>query len=251
MPNLLIIGDTNNGKTSILNRLLRLHPADDNIDGDAKIIPLIRVQAPSDADEGAFYNLILRELGVPFRPSYRSTVKYIQITTVVPQIGLRGILIDEIHDILVGNKNKQKRFQCIIRQLGNELKIPIIAAGAMNALSAINSDPQLANRFTTVFIPKWKIYYLKKADKEPFLRLLASFETKLPLVEKSDLTNMEIAKKLLTMSEGLIGELASILGLAVEKAINDGKEKIDLELLNKMSWIYPSDRNKVRPKANA
>ena len=66
MPNLLIIGDTNNGKTSILNRLLKRHPTDDNINGDAKIIPLIRVQAPPDADEGNFYNLILRELGVPF-----------------------------------------------------------------------------------------------------------------------------------------------------------------------------------------
>ena len=170
----------------------------------------------------------------------------IRITTVIPQINLRGILIDEIHDILAGNKNKQKQFQCIIRQLGNELKIPIIAAGTKDALNAINLDPQLANRFTTISIPKWKIYYLKKAKDEPFLRLLTSFERTLPLLKKSDLSNIEIAEKLLSMSEGFIGELVSILGLAIEKAINDGEEKIDLKLLNKISWTYPSDRNKVQ-----
>jgi GTPase SAR1 family protein len=251
MPNLLIVGDTNNGKTSILNRLLRRHPVDDNIDGEAKIIPLIRIQAPSDADEGTFYNLILRELGVPFKPSYRPAVKHIQITTVIPQVGLRAILIDEIHDILAGHKNKQRTFQCVIRQLGSELKIPFIAAGTIEALNAINLDPQLANRFTTIFIPKWKISYSKKTEleDEPFLRLLASFEKTLPLLKQSDLSNIQVAEKLLSMSEGFIGELASILGLAVEAAINSGQEKIDLKLLNEMSWIYPSDRNKVRSKA--
>lgn len=251
MPNLLIIGDTNNGKTAILNRLLRRYPADDNVDGDAKIIPLIRIQAPPDADEGTFYNLILRELGAPFRPSYRAAVKHIQVTTVVPQVNLRAILMDEIHDILAGKKNKQKRFQCVIRQLGSELKIPIIAAGTIEALNAINLDLQLANRFTTIFIPKWKISYSKeiKPEEEPFLRLLASFERTLPLLKKSDLSNIEVAQKLLSMSEGFIGELTSILGLAVEAAINSGKEKIDLNLLNEISWICPSDRNKVRSRA--
>jgi hypothetical protein len=49
-----------------------------------------------------------------------------------------------------------------------------------------------------------------------------------------------------TVEDMLIGELVSILGLAAEKAINDGEEKIDLKLLNEISWINPSDRNKAQ-----
>jgi hypothetical protein len=41
MPNLLIVGETNNGKTMIASRFQRLHPAADNANGDHAIVPCI------------------------------------------------------------------------------------------------------------------------------------------------------------------------------------------------------------------
>ncbi|HEX9959439.1 MAG TPA: TniB family NTP-binding protein, partial [Pyrinomonadaceae bacterium] len=124
----------------------------------------------------------------------------------------------------------------------NDLKIPIIAAGTVEALNTIKSDPQLSNRFTPVFIPKWKIFNYKKKEEEPFLRLLSSFNTVLPLNKKSKLTSPKIYNKLMSMSEGLIGELSSVLALAAEKAILSGQEELTLEILKEIHWVAPSAR---------
>jgi hypothetical protein len=244
MPNLLIIGNTNNGKTSILNRLLNTYSRIENPEGDADIIPLIRVQAPPDADESRLYDLILFELGVPSSPNYRAAFKKNQILTVAPRVNLRGILIDEIHDILAGPKKNQRLFRCVIKQLGSDLKIPIIGAGTIEALNAVNSDPQLSNRFDPLFIPKWKLLHLKDKDKnkEPFLRLLASFEPRLQLQKKSSFGDPKIYGKLMIMCEGLIGELTTVLGRAAETAIQSGEERITLDILEKLKWKPPSNR---------
>ena len=54
MPNLLIVGDTNAGKTMLANRFVQLHPADDNPEGEAVIVPVLAIQAPPGPDEGRF-----------------------------------------------------------------------------------------------------------------------------------------------------------------------------------------------------
>ncbi len=71
MPNLLIVGDTNAGKTMLANRFVQLHPADDNPDGDAVIVPVLAVQAPPGPDENRFYNTILETLCAPYNPRER------------------------------------------------------------------------------------------------------------------------------------------------------------------------------------
>src|SRR5918912_1003967 len=71
MPNLLLYGDTNNGKTMIVNRFLQLHPAHDNAEGDAAIIPVLIIQCPPVPDENRFYNAILDKLFAPYKSSDR------------------------------------------------------------------------------------------------------------------------------------------------------------------------------------
>lgn len=79
------------------------------------------------------------------------------------------------------------------------------------------------------------------------LRFLASHETIIPLWEISRLTQKTIAIKLLSMSEGLIGELTAILVIASERAILTQKEKIDLQILEEIKWIAPSQRTQKIP----
>jgi GTPase SAR1 family protein len=55
MPNLLIVGDTNAGKTMLANRFVQVHPADDNPHGEAAIVPVLAIQTPPGPDEGRFY----------------------------------------------------------------------------------------------------------------------------------------------------------------------------------------------------
>ncbi len=68
MPNLLIVGETNNGKTMIATRFQRLHPAADDANGKHDTVPVLHIQAPPAPDESRFYGAILEALGVPYKP---------------------------------------------------------------------------------------------------------------------------------------------------------------------------------------
>ncbi len=238
MPNLLIVGDTNNGKTMIIKRFLKFHPPDENLSGNAIIAPVILIQAPPTPDEGRFYNAILEHLFAPYKPNDRVDKKQAQVIRILKTIGLKMLIIDEIQHILAGNMNKQRQFLNVIKFLGNELMIPIVAVGTKDAFRAIQTDPQLSNRFEPALLPHWDI------DTE-FLQLLASFEKILPLKKPSNLTNKELALNILSKSEGTIGEISSFLTLAAIEAIKNGQEYIDSKLINKLNWIAPSDRQKV------
>ena len=98
------------------------------------------------------------------------------------------------------------------------LPIPLGGVGTVEAIRAIASDAQLANRFEPLVLHRWEF------DRE-FLVLLASFERLLPLRRASQLTADAVAAKLLAMSEGTIGELHSVLASAAEYAILGGHEK--------------------------
>lgn len=237
MPNLLVVGDTNNGKTMLVQRFCAQHPADDNPDGDGIRVPVLFVQAPPIPDEGRFYNAILELLFAPYKPNDRVDKKQFQVIKLLKYVGLRMLVIDEIHHVLAGNLNRQRAFLNVLKYLGNELQVPIVAVGTRDAFRALQTDPQLANRFEPVLLPRWEF------DTD-FLRLLASFERMLPLREPSMLHDTSMATKLFSMCEGYIGELSRLLTSAAVHAVEMRREKIDERVLSEIGWISPSDRKR-------
>ena len=99
MPNLLIVGETNNGKTMLAQRFNAKHPAYDNPDGESVSVPVMLVQAPPVPDEGRFYNAILELLVAPYLPSERVDKKQFQVIKLLRAVGLKVLIIDEIHHI--------------------------------------------------------------------------------------------------------------------------------------------------------
>lgn len=242
MPNLLLVGDTNNGKTMLVQRFRSLHPAYDNPQGSGVRVPVLTIQAPPTPDEGRFYNAILELLFAPYKPNDRVDKKQAQVIKLLRYVELRMLIIDEIHHILAGNLNKQRAFLNVIKYLGNELQVPIVGAGTKDAFRAIQTDPQLANRFTPVLLPRWTL----DAD---FLRLLASFERMIPLADPSNLHDTTMATKLFSMSEGYLGELSTLLTIAAVAAVESGTERIDVKLLGSLEWTSPSERRREAERA--
>jgi hypothetical protein len=236
MPNLLIVGETNNGKTMIASRFQRQHP-----DGGGHVVPVLLIQAPPSPDESRFYGAILDALGVPFKPRGYVEEKQYKVLQLLQTIQLRVLIIDEIHHILAGHIAKQRHFLNVLKYLGNELKIPLVGVGTMDALRAIQTDPQMVNRFEPVALPRWEM-------NRDFQMLLASFERILPLRERSLLAEPKMAAKLLALSEGTIGDLFALLVAATVRAIRSGAERIDEALLAKIDWIAPSARRRAIEK---
>ncbi len=233
MPNMLLVGDTNNGKTMLIRRFVDLHPAEHGIVGCKRRVLLI--QAPPVPDERRLHFAILDALHAPYSPSGLTAAKMMQVVTVLRKVGVRMLIIDEIHHLLAGHLEKQRQFLNVLKYLSNELQISLVGVGIKDALRAIQTDTQLANRFEPLGLPRWTL------DRE-FRMLLMSFEQVLPLRNPSNLAGKELATSLFLMSEGTIGELSNVLCAAAATAIRTGREQIDDLVLKQLGWIRPSER---------
>jgi len=239
MPNLLIAGPSNNGKTQILRHFLSKHPPNPNPGGDAAIIPAIFVGAPPTPDIGDLCLRILAEIKAPYKEVGTPAERIRAVKKILIGIDTRMLLIDDIQHMLSGGATKQREFRNAIKDLGNELKISIVAAGIEDAYVVFATDPQLSNRFYQEPLPTWRM--------NPELgRLLASIERKIPLRLPSDLKSPELMQQISFMSEGTIGEIYAVLSKAAIRAIRSGTECITLDLLNGLGWTKPSSR-KSRP----
>lgn len=235
MPNVLLVGDTNNGKTAIINKFSKQHLRDDNKDGESIIVPVLIVEVPPVPDEPSLYNAILKEINAPNRERGDIGQKRNQVIDISRRIGLQMLILDEMHNMPAANLSKQSGFRNTIRFLGNQLRIPITGVGTKEAFQAIQTDEQLANRFEPIFLPRWEI-------GDDYLKLLSTFEAMLPLWLPSNLAEASLALKILSMSEGLIGEVSAILEKAAIKAIKTGDECVNAKLLESIDWIQPSSR---------
>lgn len=237
MPNLLIVGDTNNGKTMLVQRFRSLHPATERKEDGGANVPVLDIQAPPLPDENRFYGAILDRLFSPYSTNGRVERRQAQAIRLLQYVGLKMLIIDEIHHVLAGNLNKQRAFLNVIKYLGNELQVPIVAVGTRDAFQALHSDPQLANRFEPVLLPRWEL-------NEDFLRLLVSFERMIPLRKASILPSPKLAARILSLTEGHIGEMSQLLTKAAIAAVESGEEEITLGLLDQVDWISPSSRKR-------
>jgi type II secretory pathway predicted ATPase ExeA len=233
MPNLLLVGETNNGKTMLIRRFAQVNPAQPVEFGTRREVLLI--QAPPIPDERRLYFAILNALHAPYSVSGLTAAKALLVLTVLRKVGVRMLIIDEIHHLMAGHLEKQRQFLNVLKYLSNELQISLVGAGIKDALRAVQTDPQLANRFEPVSLPRWTL-------EREFRMLLSSFEQVLPLRYPSDLAGKDLATALFAMSQGTIGELASLLCVAAAAAIRSGREQIDETVLKEIHWVRPSER---------
>jgi hypothetical protein len=240
MPNLLLCGPTNNGKSMILQKFTRAHlpvAASSTAEGLAQV-PVLKIQMPPGPDERRFFAAILDALGVPHAASQsvlrgqECALRLMQST----QVSL--LIIDEVHNLLSGAQLQQRRMLNLLRWLGNELQIPIIAAGTSEALHAIQSDDQLANRFEPIVLPRW-------SDGEEYRQLLRTLEALLPLRRPSNLARPALAQRVLAAAEGILGEVVAILTRAAVRAVTTGAEAISVQLIEQCGFLSPSERRRV------
>jgi len=240
MPNLLLVGPTNNGKTMIVEKFRRAHLAVDAADAQdgAAIVPVVKMQMPAGPDEGRFFGAILDALGMPYAPRERIAAKQDLAMRMLRTTGARLLVIDELHNLLSGASGQQRRLLNLLRWLGNELQIPLVGVGTAEALRAIRSDDQLANRFEPFSLPLW-------TDDDAYQRLLITLEAVLPLRRPSDLAEPAMAGKILSASEGVLGEIIATVTRAAVLAVTSGAEAITPRMIDGSGFIRPSERRRV------
>lgn len=233
MPNLLLVGDSNNGKTTIIRRFCSTYGQGYVNDDAEPVKPIILTEAPPTADEKGLYLSILERFFTPSRASDPAAKLRYQVIHLFRACHVKMLVIDEFHSLLTGSAIKQREVMNAIKLLCNELAIPIVGVGTKEAVRVLHTDPQHASRFDVINLPTWQL------DKE-FQQLLAGFERILPLKKPSRLHQPELALLLHTISEGNIGNLHRLLIECAIQAIKDGQEFIDKKIIEGNSWVRPT-----------
>lgn len=240
MPNILIVGDSNNGKSTLLEHFTEQfgQPYVDN-DGNA-VRPVVMTQAPpTPTESGLHYAIHSRFWDV--RGSTKS-IDFLRDRTIklMKSCQVKMLIVDEMHSFLTGAATKQREVMCALKFLCNELKVPIVGAGIRESVQILHSDPQHRERFKVKSLPNWK------ADSE-FCALVASFERLLPLKKPSNLRDGRIAGHLHWICEGNLGYLRELLMACAKEAILSGAEMIDLSIIKKHEWIRPTSGIREQP----
>lgn len=233
MPNLLMVGESNNGKTTIVQRFFKLH-GQGYVNEDADPVkPIIVTQSPPSADEKGLYIAILESFWAPYRPTDPVSKLRYQVIHQLRACHTRLLIIDEFHSLLTGGAVKQRETMNAIKLLCNELMLPIVGVGTRDAVRVLHSDPQHASRFDVVTLPAWTL-------TQDFQKLLAGFEKILPLKQASHLHKPELASSLHAVSGGNLGDLHRLLVECANAAILSGKEHIDGDIIQSKAWLRPT-----------
>ena len=235
MPNMLLVAPSFNGKTSILERFIALHQVDLDATAEVTTCPVVMVESPPTPDVSAFYTRILDALFAQYKPTAAVQEKNTQVKHLFKQLGVKMLIVDEIHHLIAGSMNKQRDFRNALKSLGNETKVVIVAAGIEDAYNAFNTDPQMSSRFTPEVLPLWK------ADVQ-FGALLATLEKRTPLKKASNLKLPEKMQAIHDRSEGTLGDMCDLFKELAIDAIRSGTEEITLKQINALGWLPPSKR---------
>ncbi len=236
-PNLLVIGDSNNGKTTIFEQFLKQNPIDLDPEQAATRAPVVLIQCPESPDREALYRRILRALFAKHPQTAKIETRLDQVTHLIKHLEVRVLLIDEIHHVLSGTPRQQELFRNALKNLGTDTKISIAAAGIETASIVFQMDQQMTSRFRPMRLPMW-------APGKELGQLLATLENRMPLRKPSNLKNPDLMEAISRKAEGILGDICDLVRECAIAAIRDPAkpERITLERIKTINWVPPSKR---------
>ena len=225
MPSLLLFAEPAMGKTHILEKFLRDHRSGSEFGCSARV-PIACVQMPPYPHERDFYQEVLTALGTVVPDGMSVVTLRHRVRILARQLQLRMLVVDEIHGMLQGSFREQRIFLSALRFLANDLRIPLVCLGTNEAKQALMTDQQLADRFEAFALPAW-------TDDGAFAQLLKSFGAILPLQKRSELWEPKMRKRILSLTDGVMGRVCRLLENAATLAIKTGAECIRMSF----NWL--------------
>ncbi len=226
---LMLVGPYANGKTMIAERFavehLRSSP-------EQKVWI---VQTREGAGLGHFYASILQALRAPGGDLWDVGRKAEQLDHLLATLKPRVLIFDEFHNALRGRARDVEAVFAFLRRIGRQYDISPVLIGEVAIYDFINATSEMASRFDLIAVPRWQY-------EETYLMLLDSLEAALPLSRGSDLSNQPLARRIYSLSEGLIGEIVAIVTKAAVAAIRSGSERITKTTIDGLRHVPISHR---------
>ena len=239
---LLIMGDSDSGKSTLLNYFCKRlakeasqqYPQTEyekSLD-EIAIKPAFLFSIPAGVTANGLLSRALSENGIPIKD--RMTLERLEnlFYERLRKLNTRVILVDEFHDIDSLGAADQHLVLKVLKEMTNNLSIPIIAAGTLASQAIVGGDEQVWTRFRPVLLTPFK------ADTD-FRDFLATYEKAMaiPLPNSMPLKDKAFVGYIHLRTNGLVGQVAHFLSMAYEKAVRDKADGITQNLLENISFI--------------
>jgi len=220
---MLLIGESLIGKSFLIDQFKKEHPAEDNADGDAAIVPVghITVAGRARAD---LYREIMGSLNSRPAATAKPDAVRTDCIALMKSVGMRVLIIEEFQDLLVGTPTEQDAALNQVKYIMGETRRPVIASGIERAANAVNRSTQLKSRLRERRLVRFQL-------DEDYIDALAMWEQTLPLRRASNLDDRVIAQDIHARSDGVTGRISDLLQMAAELAIEDRSECITTDTL--------------------
>ncbi|MBB2201649.1 TniB family NTP-binding protein [Gluconacetobacter tumulisoli] len=234
-PAMLLLGRPGNGKTTILERFASQFQPRTTQNGDL-VVDVVRMAMPAGATEKDLWSELLQACQTCHRATDPAALLLRQAYAVLGTLEPRIIISDEINNLLSGSGVNQRLILGKLKDLTNRFRMHLILAGTQDAQAAVLSDEQLKRRLDRFELPKWTL-------NAEFLRLLRSLEKVLPLPAPSGLADQQAATLISLRTDGSIGSIARLVKEAAVLAIRNGRDRIDLDMLQSVRVETDDARN--------
>ncbi|MFV3014506.1 TniB family NTP-binding protein [Pseudomonas sp. KHB2.9] len=232
-PALLVTGTGGSGKTAIVKEIRRRITRSDG---------LLFISMASDPDllkKKEFRSEIYKSLELPC-PAVNNKSSISELVTrdlseILKLRNIWGIVIDEIHDLLLCGKLEQRVNSSMLKAfLGEAYGISLFAFGTPKASSFISAIAETQRRFALIALEDWR-------EDERFRTFLLGVEELLPLRKPSRLYDRDKVSAILAITGGRMDNVMNLIRAAGCYALKDGEESITVEhfaLASKDPWGY-------------
>jgi len=184
---LLITGEVGSGKTTLAKLVKRTYP----VAAESHEEPVVMIALTGARHMRTVYGRILEALHGPVKANHHTSDREMAALRLLRAVRCRGLIVDEVQDVLAGSMNEQRRTLDGLKFIMNEVQLPIIATGTPAAAEAFRSDTHLEKRFDKLTLPTWTV-------GSELASLLNSVSRIIPLRRRSYLATADIMEFLVS-----------------------------------------------------
>lgn len=227
--NVLLVGPSGTGKTTLKDLLLREFPTVEQ--PDQRVIPVLAINIPALPTIKNLAEEILVQLGDPLFHRGSATDKTTRILHLIKTCGVNLILFDEMqHFIDRGNKRAPADVADWLKMLIDRAKISTVMMGLERTQIILDSNEQLRRRFSRrIDLKPFDFHHSQ--SRSHFMGVLKKIDATLGLPEPLDLHQDSIVWQLHFATNGIMDYMVKLMLGAYSIAVDQGLPGINRHCL--------------------
>ena len=227
---MFLAGQTGVGKTTVYKTYALQYPR--RVTESVTQVPILAVTIPAPATVKTVVTKLLWELGDPAYDKGSVGNQTIRLIGLMKDCGVELLILDEFQHFI--DRDSAKVLKTVSDWLKNlilDTNLPIILVGLPEAeqVLRLKSQSQLSRRFANRQI--LQPFFWQEDKGVEFRTFLHLLESNLPLVNTSNLSEQDMARRIYYASDGVIAYVMKLIRYGTYLALEQQHEKLDNQIL--------------------